>query len=188
MTFYHRELGDVSRDVFLGEDKAAAYHAKLARYFQTKADPQGDRSWLGASTHALSELPYHLTEAGQRDDLFQTLTDFTYLEQKAERVGISVRVEEDGLRKVQSDGVHQLEQDFTHAMNQLYGGDGSAAKKPPIIVTALETSDSVIIHCPVCNTNSYISGALIGGIATCPNDDCQARLKINSFVIEAKYA
>jgi hypothetical protein len=185
MTFYHRELGDVSRDVFVAGDMAGGYHAKLADYFRSKADPQGDRSWQSTSPHALSELPYHLTEAGRREDLFQTLTDFTFLEQKAENVGITEWVDKNGVKTVTSDGVDQLEQDFAHARKKLYGDGGETGDRPPIIVTALETSGGVIVYCPTCNTYSYISGALLGSVATCPNEDCRAKLKVNPFVIEA---
>ncbi|MCB2210391.1 DUF4062 domain-containing protein [bacterium] len=188
MTFYHRELGDVANDEYLTREQSAAYHTKLANYFQSKADPLGDRSWLGASPHALSELPYHLTESWQRDALFRTLTDFAYLEQKAEKVGITERMDENGAKTVTSDGVHQLEQDFAYALDNLYAGAGGAAEKSPVIITAFDTANGFIIYCPFCDTHSYISGTHLGGVVTCPNDECWARLKLNPFVIEAKNA
>ena len=43
--------------------------------------------WQG-SAHALAELPYHQTRSERWDELFATLTDFTYLEQKAKRVAV----------------------------------------------------------------------------------------------------
>jgi WD40 repeat protein len=82
LNFYHRELGDVSRDVFLAGDKDQPYHARLADYFRFKADPAGDRSWTGNDRHGLSELPYHLTHSERWEEVSSTLTDFGFIKEK----------------------------------------------------------------------------------------------------------
>ena len=83
MTFYHRELGDVATAVSLSEGEDQPCHARLADYFRFKADPAHDGSWTGKYPHGLSELPYHLTRAGQTEEVFQTLIRFKFLEHKA---------------------------------------------------------------------------------------------------------
>ncbi len=42
LAFYHRELGDVAKAIFLGEGREQSYHARLADYFRSKADPEAD--------------------------------------------------------------------------------------------------------------------------------------------------
>ena len=111
MNFYHRELGEVSTGVFLSERKDLVYHARLADYFHTKADPQGDGTWTGNYIHGLSELPYHLTRAERYEDVFQTLTDFKFLEHKAAEVGVLVRTDEKGNPAHTYTGVLQLQED-----------------------------------------------------------------------------
>ena len=73
--FYHRELGEVSKSVFLAGEKDQPCHEGLADYFKFKADPVCDHSWSGNHRHALSELPYHLTKAGKHEEVYQILTD-----------------------------------------------------------------------------------------------------------------
>jgi WD40 repeat protein/Flp pilus assembly protein TadD len=87
LSFYHRELGDVSKEVFLAGDNALPYHEKLAGYFRFKADPKGDQSWTGGNIHALSELPYHLTYSEQDQELVKLLNDFLFLEAKTLSLG-----------------------------------------------------------------------------------------------------
>jgi hypothetical protein len=183
LDFYHRELGDVSEEVFLGDDQAQAFHAKLADYFLFKADPEGDGTWQGNHPHGLSELPYHLTKAGQRDMVFNILTDFTFLEQKAENVGITERVDESGRKQITSDGVLQLQQDYERALETLYGGGGSASQVAPLILTAQKVDGRLMIYCPVCNQNSQIDRKILGREITCPQTECDASLKINKFII-----
>ena len=112
LSFYHRELGDVSQTAFLADDGAKAYHGKLADYFCFKADPAGDRSWTGGDIHGLSELPYHLTTAARHQEAYQTLTDFKFLEHKAEKVGILVSQDREGNPIKNSTGLLQIQEDI----------------------------------------------------------------------------
>ncbi len=182
--FYHRELGDVSRDIFLNAEQAISFHEKLADYFRFKADPAADLSWSGGYRHGLSELPYHLASAGKRDELYQTLTDFCFLEHKAEEVGIISRMDEGGHTQITSDGVQQLQQDFELAINILKENSSPERGNAPLIVTAKALDEKLWIYCPVCNKTSPAEQKLLGQVITCPQEGCQTRLKLNPFVIK----
>ncbi|MBE0686158.1 MAG: DUF4062 domain-containing protein [Anaerolineaceae bacterium] len=185
LNFYHRELGEVSSEVFLGGDKENYYHEKLADYFKSKADPQNNKSWLGKNIHGLSELPYHLTKAGNRDAVFEVLTDFKFLEHKAEEVGISKAIDENGFEQINSDGVQQLQNDYRFALDTLYtDGSGVNSGKAPLIRTAEKYGEKHKVYCPVCNRTSTIHESQIGKTITCPHQDCQTPLKLNVFVTE----
>lgn len=182
--FYHRELGEVARSVCLSNKMDLAFHERLADYFHIKADPQWDKSWTGKAIHALSELPYHLTSAGMMNEVYQVLTDFKFLEHKAEEVGILERRTADGKIQKTSTGVLQLQEDYEHVLRIIGGSEGSAAVlKAPLIITARETDGKLTVYCPVCNTNLPINKDQIGREITCPNNGCDASLKINPFVI-----
>jgi hypothetical protein len=89
LAFYHRELAEVATKRYL-EGHRTERHRTLASVFRTLADPNGDGTWTGRS-RALAELPYHLAGAQDRDGVFTVLTDFSFLEQKAARVGVVER-------------------------------------------------------------------------------------------------
>lgn len=183
-TFYHRELAEVSKAEFLVKDKSQAYHRRLADYFESRADPEGDQSWTGGYIHGLSELPYHLTMAEERDRVFELLTDFTFLEHKAEEVGITRRIGEFGLEEVTSEGVQDLQKDYDLALKKLYGVGGDEAGRAPLIRTAEESGGVLRVYCPVCNQKSEINQEDLGQVITCPQEKCDTKLKLNDFIIQ----
>ena len=87
--FYHRELAEVATKRYL-EGHRRQRHATLAALFRDAADPTGDETWTGRP-RALAELPYHLAGAKDWDGVYELLTDFAFLEQKASRVGVVER-------------------------------------------------------------------------------------------------
>lgn len=91
-------------------------HGVLADVMRALARGKGasPREWKG-SAHALAELPYHLTRAERWDDLLATLTDFTYLEEKAKRVAVVTVADGDGNGGVYN-GVLALIDDYDRAM------------------------------------------------------------------------
>jgi hypothetical protein len=88
LSFFHKELADAAQSRYV-EGQGADIHSVLTNMMQELARGRdaGAREWKG-SAHALAELPYHQTHAERWDELFATLTDFTYLEQKAKRVAV----------------------------------------------------------------------------------------------------
>jgi hypothetical protein len=225
LNFYHRELENVASAAFLIRDKP--YHERLAEYFRYKADPQGDRSWTGNNSHALSELPYHLTKAERFEKLYQTLTDFKFLEHKAAEVGVLERKDEKGepvepsrfsqdyanrqitrinlgesasSRHLQSKtgvlssdnekvivktytGVLQLQEDYERAVAALPGGESGTGNRAPLILTALETSKGLMVHCPACNKDSSIKQEMLDTVIVCPQASCKVPIKLNPFTV-----
>ena len=182
--FYHRELGEASRAVFLEGKMEQSFHKKLADYFRFKADPPtGEKNWDGHDRHGLSELPFHLTLSGQRDQIFKLLTDFQFLEHKAEEVGITRRRNEFDQEEISSEGVQDLQKDFELALNTFFGGGGMSASSAPLIRTAEESGEMLKVYCPVCNYKSEISREMLGQVITCPQAQCKTKLKLNTFTI-----
>jgi hypothetical protein len=112
LAFYHRELAEVATKRYL-EGHRRQRHGALAEMFRGAADSAGDRSWTGRS-RALAELPYHLAGAKDWDGVYDLLTDFAFLEQKASRVGI---VERPGSAEgTLCTGVYALLDDYENAL------------------------------------------------------------------------
>ncbi len=178
MGFYHRELADVTAKAFMGEGKYQVFHERLADYFRFKADPAGDRSWTGGHNHGLSELPYHQTEAEQWDEVYATLTDFRFLEEKAARVGVMESRDEKGQAVKTYTGVLLLQEDYERALAAMPGsGAGSWGDRPPLLLTAIETSKGLMVYCPVCNQYSLIQREMLDRVIQCPQENCNTGIK-----------
>ena len=170
--------------MFLGERKDLVYHGRLADYFRTKADPQDDGSWTGNYIHGLSELPYHLTQAETFEEVFQTLTDFQFLEHKAAEVGVLVRTDEKGNPANTYTGVLQLQEDYERALQVMPGGEGGMGDRAPLILTALDTSKGLMVYCPVCNKYSPVTKEMLDTVIRCPQETCKAPIKLNPFTVK----
>ena len=182
-SFYHRELGEVAAEQYLVDGPKEEIHGRLADYFRSRADPKGGGAWDGEGVRGLSELPYHLTQAGRWDDLYETLTDFTFLEQKAARVGIAERTGSTGKKETLYTGVFQLQDDFDLALKSIPGGGGKKTGEHPLIVTAVDFGEGLVVRCPWCNTLHPLSQDWLGKEISCPHDECGGPLKINSFTV-----
>jgi len=82
LAFYHRQVADVLGEEFLAADDGRARHTALAGYFGRQQLALGGPRAQVANLRKLSELPFQQTHAALWDDLFQTLTDFAFLEAK----------------------------------------------------------------------------------------------------------
>ena len=124
LTFFHKELRIVAEEMYLadGKNKEAAaesvisfpVHRELAKYFRKKANPDGEEAWTG-SARALSELPFHLCRSEHPkhwNELFELLTDFTFLENKAERVAVYEYKDPNGGNTSVFNGVFSLMKDY----------------------------------------------------------------------------
>lgn len=186
LAFYHRELDEVSKRVFLMNANKQPFHEKLADYFRFKADPARDRSWSGNYPRGLSELPYHQTEAEQWDEVYETLTDFRFLEEKAAKVGVMESRDEKGQTAKTYTGVLQLQEDYERALAAMPGGGGAGSwgDRPPLILTAIETSKGLLVYCPVCNQYSPIKREMLDAVIQCPQENCSAGIKLNPFTVK----
>jgi hypothetical protein len=183
LTFYHRELKDVSSKEFLKDGEKQTYHEKLANYFQLKADPDDNGEWTGGYPRGLSELPYHQTEAELWDEVFKTLTDFRFLEEKAAQVGVVESLDDKGKPVKTYTGVFQLQEDYDLALGAMPGGGaGSGKGEYPLIITAVDRGQGLTVYCPVCNQTSPINEDQLDSEISCPTEGCGRSLKINPFV------
>ncbi len=96
-------------------------HRLLAEYFKWAADPAGPdaeglRSWRDGTARGLSELPYHQAKAQLWDDVYETLTDFTFIENKCARVGRLETTDEKGEPKTLFAGAFALQEDYATAL------------------------------------------------------------------------
>lgn len=188
LRFYHRELGDVTAKVFLNQGKDLAYHARLAGYFRLKADPTGDKSWMGQNPHALSELPYHLLQASQVEEAFQILTDIVFVEHKAAEVGVVEYQDKNGEIAKSYAGILQLQEDYTLALRKLPDQvhlQSDQSELPILTVIAKETGQGPAIRCPACQGEFPVTKEQLGREVRCPGSSCQATWRINNFVLRS---
>lgn len=111
--FYHRQLEAVARDRFLRPVQGGRHRA-LAEYFGGKELFLGEAQ--RPNLRKLSELPYQQTGAGDMwEELYQTLTDFEFLEAKCTHIAVSDEGSGDASRKVYG-GVYELQEDYRRAL------------------------------------------------------------------------
>jgi hypothetical protein len=113
--FFHRQLGEViDADYLRGSDKAMI-HARMAAYFAGQplfAEPLGEKR---ANLRKLSELPYQQINGELWEDVYQTLTDFEFLEAKCTYSGVIIAPEGENGRKLYG-GVYELMEDYRRAL------------------------------------------------------------------------
>ena len=192
LAFYHRVLREAAKELYLDEhdgDDGKSRHSALADYFRGKADPKGPqkdpidglpvRHWDGTSVRGLSELPFHLAEAGRLDDLYDTLTDFTFMERKAADVGVMEHAGADGVTKKTYTGVFALQDDFAIAL-PLFGGEVPGARKP-LIVTGVDFGQGLVVRCGWCGGLQPFQQEWRGTDVECPS--CDGPLRVNEFIV-----
>jgi NACHT domain- and WD repeat-containing protein len=179
LAFYHNQLRDAATAECLAGEHAERRHAALAGYFRGRADPAKDRSWTGGYARGLGELPYHLAEAGDKDELYSTLTDFTFLEHKAAEVAVAEHPGPNGTTTRTYAGVHGLQDDYELAIARL--GGGSAGGRKPLIVTGVDFGQGLAVRCPWCNVASPLKKEWRGADIDCSN--CKGPLRVNEFVV-----
>ena len=187
-------LQEVAAEEYVAGDAGLALHSRMADYFRELADPRGDRTWTDGvrpDRRGLSELPHHLTCAQRWDDLAEVLTDFTFLEQKATHVGVVERADGERVHT----GVFALEADYDEALEAL-GPETGAGERAPLIVTAVDLGQGLVVRCPHCNTVHPFDRACEacgvvhrledwrGQDVTCSAPSCGGPLRINAFVVE----
>ena len=182
LAFYHRQLGEAATREYLGDGEGPARHEALAAYFRGKADPDGKKAWDGHSVRGLGELPYHLVGAGTEkslDELYETLTDFLFLQNKVTEVGVAEHAGADGETVKTYGGVYLLQDDFALALAKL--GGGKVGGRKPLIVTAVDFGKGLVVGCPWCTKQSPLKKEWRGTEIECP--ECKGPLKVNEFVV-----
>lgn len=132
LAFYHLELKEVATAEYLSGKDGIERNRSLAEYFNLVADaPIGfgfrniTKDWdrWGGHPRALSELPYHTAMAQMWDELFATLTDFRFLENKSERVNKNEIKNYKGHIITSYGGVFALQKDYELALKFFPNGD-----------------------------------------------------------------
>jgi hypothetical protein len=96
-------------------------HRILAEYFRWAAggDPgDGGRSWADGTARGLAELPYHEAKAELWEEVSDTLTDFTFLEEKARRVAVVVARDAESKEVKTYNGALALIDDYNLALER----------------------------------------------------------------------
>jgi hypothetical protein len=179
LAFYHNQLRDAAKAEYLEGEHAQRRNAALAAYFRGRSDPKKDRSWSGKYARGLSELPFHLAGAGDKDELYETLTDFSFLEHKAAEVAVAEHPGPDGTTTRTYAGVYQLQDDYELAIAAL--GGGAAGGRKPLIVTGTDFGKGMVLRCPWCNVASPFKQEWRGKEIACPS--CEGPLRVNEFVV-----
>jgi Domain of unknown function (DUF4062)/NACHT domain len=183
LDYFHSQLREAVKKRYLQLGQANQKgHRAIATYFRQKADPLGEGDWSGRNDRALSELPYHLTEGGQLDELFEVLTDFRFLERKATEVAVLEQANAQGRVRRTHTGVFALQDDLDLAIAKL--GNLEAAASRPLIVTAFDTGDGLAVRCPRCSATYPSSEEQFGTDMLCPH--CTGPLKVNSFPVKKR--
>lgn len=115
MGFFHRQMGEVVDAEYLAGEAKARMHAGLAAYFAMQplfAEKEGQKV---ANLRKLSELPFQQARGELWKDVYETLTDFDFLEAKCTYSGIISAPEGESGRKIYG-GVYELIEDYQRTL------------------------------------------------------------------------
>jgi hypothetical protein len=124
LTFYHRQLAEAVAATYLTASDGLARHRALAAYFAYPDDDARARDvGAAAQLRRLAELPYQQTMGELWDELFATLTNFRFLEEKATRLAVAERPRAVGAPAGTSStaygGVYLLQDDYALALQRM---------------------------------------------------------------------
>jgi len=114
--FYHQQVGEEVQNMYQQGDEKLARHRALTAYFQKQPLVNGTVQNL----RKMSELPFQQTEGEQWDDLYETLTDFRFLEEKA-KTGKTLHEGPNQGTLTYYTGVYDLQEDFDWALAKMPG-------------------------------------------------------------------
>jgi len=112
--FFHRQMGEVAEEDYLGGEAKRARHEQLARYFSGQPLFAVRDDSKATNLRKLSELPFQQTGGALWDALYETLTDFEFLEAKCTYSGV-ISVARDTGQKTYG-GVYELIEDYRRAL------------------------------------------------------------------------
>ena len=115
LIFSHQDIETAVRKNYLkgrNSDLEKVLHTVAALYFRSQADPGNNGLFEGTNPRAVSELPYHLKNAGMWEGLADLLTNLYFIKSKAQ-LGLS----------------HRLLEDYTLNINSLSVNASREAKK-----------------------------------------------------------
>ena len=116
ISFYHRQLAEAVAQEFLTEADKLNRHKILARYFGDQPLFIQREQEKYPHLRKISELPFQQTNGKLWDDLYETLTDFEFLEAKCTYASVSTVGKGDDVRKIYG-GVYDLLEDYRLALD-----------------------------------------------------------------------
>lgn len=120
LAFYHQQLAQAVAEAYLTGAAGIERHRGLARYFAWPEDGEEvDSTEAAPNLRTLAELPYQQTLGELWDDLFATLTNFRFLEQKTIHLGVVERTDAQGQVAKTYTGVYLLQNDYSLALQRL---------------------------------------------------------------------
>jgi WD40 repeat protein/energy-coupling factor transporter ATP-binding protein EcfA2 len=127
---YHRYLNMASPDAGSSEDYCKS-HSQLADYFRGVAYEGDPAVWRNDQPRGLAELPYHLAEAGRKNELRGVLFDFGWLQANLDGIDVNSLIvdydylsDDSDIRLVQGAirmSAQVLARDKTQLAGQLFG-------------------------------------------------------------------
>ncbi len=195
--FFHGQLREAVEKRYLVENPAAAegfrdlhlLHRDIASYlaklWQTHADRFTEEP-TEPVRRALSELPYHQTEGQMWEQAYTTLTDFPFLEAKCTHVAAATLGGGDGARKIYG-GAYELQEDYGRAIDtwpvKRRVGRVTSRFGYPIIVTAVDFGQGLVIRCPGCAQMVPFQQQWLGQEIHCPREGCDGWMRVNPFTV-----
>ena len=115
ISFYHRQLGEVVKEDYLSDQVKKDRHQILAGYFdeQPLFSEKGEEQI--PNLRKLSELPFQQTYGEMWDAVYETLTDFEFLEAKCTHISATTVGSGEEARKVYG-GVYELLEDYRRSL------------------------------------------------------------------------
>jgi hypothetical protein len=115
ISFYHRQLGEVVKEDYLSDKVKKDRHQILADYFREQPlfTEKGEEQI--PNLRKLSELPFQQTYGEQWDAVYETLTDFEFLEAKCTHISVTTMGSGEEARKVYG-GVYELLEDYRRTL------------------------------------------------------------------------
>ncbi len=117
MGFFHRQMGEVVDAVYLAGGVRAKIHSELASYFAGQPLFVAREDGKTANLRKLSELPFQQVHGEQWEALYETLTDFDFLEAKCAHSGVILDSKDEKGGRLYG-GVYELIEDYRRALER----------------------------------------------------------------------
>lgn len=117
MGFFHRQMGDVVDADYLAGGIKAKIHSELAAYFTGQPLFIAREDGQTANLRKLSELPFQQVHGELWEALYETLTDFDFLEAKCTHSGVILDPKDEKGSRLYG-GVYELIEDYQRALER----------------------------------------------------------------------
>ena len=147
--FFHGQLRQAVKQKYLanpGHERAA--HRELAEYFRAVADRFADGTWVPRTPRSISELPHHVLNSNQWNELQHLLSYLGFIEAKC-RVGLVHGLIDDYAEVLREDIVPRDVRAAVTPFARFVRGHAHAIERRPTLVFGLamnQPADSLVAH------------------------------------------